>query len=348
MELPEIIPLSEVKEGNGVEPTLLRRVDGAHLLYPRLIHWFAGEPESLKSWLALLATLQVIQEGGAVLYVDFEDVPESIKERLALLGATDEELSRAFYVHPDVVTTDQVRDHYLAAITEHNITLVVLDGVTEAMSAEDLDINNNGDVAKWLARLARPLAWAGPAVAVIDHVTKSAESRGRYAIGAQHKLAGIWVAFAVDKLHNLSPATSEPVTGVARITVSKDRPGKVRRSCADQKTLGQLHITSYPDGSLHARIVAGNTQKVDERPAQVMVAISTWLADKAPGQSVRKIRDGVTGRAEAIGSALIALEIEGYVEQSSGPKGSKLYTLLLAFDGQPPPAPPFDIFGLED
>lgn len=347
MDLPEIIRLSDVTEGPGIQPTLLSRVDGECLLYPRLIHWFAGEPESLKSWLALLATLQVTQRGGSVLYVDFEDVPESIKERMVNLGATEEELSRVFYVHPEDATTPEILELYLATIRECDISLVVLDGVTEGMTAEGLGITDNSEVAKWLARLARPLAWAGPAVVVIDHVTKNAETRGRYPIGAQHKLAGIWVAYAVDKLHDLSPALDEPVTGVARISVSKDRPGKIRKVCPDQRSLGQLHITAYPDGSLFARIVPAPERQVDTRPVDTMASVSAWLQDHGERKSVRAIREGTKARAQSVQSALTALEAEGYVEQTVGQRGAKLYTLLLPFTGQDPPAPPTDPFDLE-
>ena len=83
------------------EPTILYREDtdegakktdeGAKkkvaLIYPGLTHWIAGEPESMKSWIALLAVTQILEGGDRVLYLDFEDNAGSVTSRLLSLGA---------------------------------------------------------------------------------------------------------------------------------------------------------------------------------------------------------------------------------------------------------------------
>ena len=51
----------------------------------------------------------------------------------------------------------------------------------------------------------RPIAAAGAAVVLIDHVAKDKEKRGRYAIGAQHKLAGVAVAYGIEVLRAAEP-----------------------------------------------------------------------------------------------------------------------------------------------
>jgi KaiC/GvpD/RAD55 family RecA-like ATPase len=63
---------------SGPQPTLLRRSDGKHLIYPGKLHSFAGVPGGGKSWLAQVLSAQVITAGSIVLYVDFEDAPESV------------------------------------------------------------------------------------------------------------------------------------------------------------------------------------------------------------------------------------------------------------------------------
>ena len=68
---------------------------------------------------------------------------------------------------------------------------MVIDGVTEAMTMHGLELKDNADVAKFVELLPRPLARMGAAVVLVDHVAKDTGGRGRFAIGAPHKLAGI-------------------------------------------------------------------------------------------------------------------------------------------------------------
>ena len=127
--------------------------------------------------------------------------------------------------------------------------LAVIDGVTEAMTTEGLSILDNTDVAIWQRRLPKRIAATGAAVVCVDHVTKNAVA-GRFAIGGQHKLAGVTGAtykFTVTK--RLRRALSDPTTGRVTITVEKDRPGWVRaRAEGDDDTIAVLEVTAYPDG----------------------------------------------------------------------------------------------------
>ena len=52
----------------------------------------------------------------------------------------------------------------------------------------NLELNDNTDAAKYGRLLPQRLANLGAAVASLDHVTKSSEGRGRYALGAVHKV----------------------------------------------------------------------------------------------------------------------------------------------------------------
>ena len=71
----------------------------------------------------------------------------------------------------------------------------------------------------------------------------------RFALGGQHKLAGLTGAaykFTTAKFFTRATGT-EPVVGRVIITVEKDRPGYVRGR-TDEGRVGQLVLTSYPDG----------------------------------------------------------------------------------------------------
>ncbi len=145
---------------------------------------------------------------------------------------------------------------FLRLVNSRTWTLGIIDGVTESLALEGLEPNANAEIAAWLGRIPRRLARTGAATAVIDHVAKNPELRGRWAIGAQHKLAGVdGCSIIVELLSPLSRADNEPVTGRARLVVAKDRPGWVRQVSTESKIFGTLEITAFPDHSVDAQIV---------------------------------------------------------------------------------------------
>ena len=101
-------------------------------------------------------------------------------ERLRALGVADEAIAdRLHYIRPNESLEDVGR-----AELEHLLTcrpaLVVIDGVTEALALEGLNLNDNSEVAEWLEGLPRGIRdRTGAAVVVIDHVTKDRESQVR-------------------------------------------------------------------------------------------------------------------------------------------------------------------------
>ena len=262
----DAVDLTDALNGIKSPPAdVLERADGKHLFYSGRLSWVLGEPESMKSWIAQLAAYQVLAAGGDVLYVDYEDQEGGVVERLLGLGTPADKIrDHLVYVRPEVPVGNQHRQ----AVTQAELRLrahldarpwrlAILDGVTESMAVEGLDPNDNAAVADWLGRIPRRLANTGAAAVCIDHVTKNIDGRGRYAIGAQHKLAAVdGVALAVEVVHPLSRADLEPVTGKARLKVGKDRPGWVRSICEEAKLAGTLEITAWPDGKLSADIVA--------------------------------------------------------------------------------------------
>ena len=67
-------------------------------------------------------------------------------------------------------------------------TLVILDGITEAMTLHGWKPLDNTDIALFDRKVITPLTSTGAAEVSLDHVTKDRENRGRYAIGGVHKL----------------------------------------------------------------------------------------------------------------------------------------------------------------
>lgn len=336
---PVDVPLILAGDLTPPQPAYLERQDHHKLLYPGRVHTFQGESESLKSWIALLACAQELALGHHVGYLDFEDTAESILGRLLALSVDREHLAKQFtYVRPAEALDLGAAHHLERLVADRHFTLVIVDGVTEAMSLEGFDLLDNKDVATWLARLPRRIADLGPAVVMIDHVTKSKEGRDRYAIGAQHKLAGIdGAAFTVDPIHplaHLAENAVEPVTGVSRITISKDRPGAVRGFAAGNRHVGELHITAYPDGGITARIVpAVELPEGGFRPTHLMAKITEILLPvPPPGFSKNAIRGGVKGKNTVIDLALELLIAEGYVITTPGPRGAIFHQAVRPFD----------------
>lgn len=165
------------------------------------------------------------------------------------------------------------------------------------MAAHGLDPNSNVDVATFNAKLPNPMAAAGSAVASIDHVTKAKESRGRYAIGAQHKLSAVsGAAYIVELLRPFGHG----LHGTAKIVISKDRPGRVREHC-HEGVAGILHLRSEEDGSVLASIAKPRefqgSESAEFRPTVLMERISRFC-ETNPGLSKNALVIGVKGKTD--------------------------------------------------
>jgi hypothetical protein len=198
------------------------------------------------------------------------------------------------------------------------------------MSLDGLDLLDNKDVATWLSRLPRRIADLGPAVILIDHVTKSREGRDRWAIGAQHKLAGIdGAAYTIDAVHplaHLASDTLEPVTGVSKITIAKDRPGGVRGFAAGNKHVGTLQLTAYPDGGITGHIVpAAELKEGGIRPTHNMERVSKALEQAKTPLGKKALRAATKLNWDSLELALALLAAEGFVVVESGAHNSVLH-----------------------
>lgn len=312
---------------SGPQPTVLNRRDGPCLLYPGAIHSVSGEPASGKTWVALVGVAQQAELGNPTLVVDFEDRAQTLIARLWALGLTDQQIAdHVRYVRPhDALTPDTWTR--LAAKAE-GCTLAIVDGITEAMTLHGLSLMDNEDVARWLALIPRRLADLGPAVLQIDHVVKDSESRGRYAIGGQHKLAGIdGVAYKM--------VTAKPMgkgqRGLARIVIDKDRHGEVGPTGA---TAAELHFdATNDDGTILAWLDEPRKEHTDDgqwRPTGYMDKVSRWL-EGVPGASGRAIVDAIPGTDKHVKTALQVLIDEGWIRTEQGPKRAVLHYVVTPF-----------------
>ena len=343
-ELPARLPgetwrpldLAAALDGGCIEPppALLAREDGHRLLYAAKVNSVAGESESLKTWLVLLACAAVLAGDGHVLFIDYEDAPGGITARLLALGCPPAAiLSRFHYVRPDEPYTPAARAVLWGALPAPP-SLAVVDGITEAMAAHGLDPVSNAEVAAFGARLPRPLAESGAAAVLIDHMARARDNGAvrRYALGAQHKRALVTgAAYTMDLVRPFGHG----LHGVAKLTVAKDRPGLVRPHCPGD-VAGFLHLDSGPDGAVTGRIAipppAAKAGSGEERPVGLMRALSEAI-EETPGRPRRTVLGLVRGNTDAKRAALDLLIAEGFVATASGPRRALLHTSVRPFRG---------------
>lgn len=316
------VDLTPVLEGSwqAPEPSVGRRSDGVGLFYPGKLHTVSSESEGGKTWFALSVVLDELIRDHHVVYLDFEDDEGGIVGRLLTLGADRESIRDRFhYLRPeDPLGSGIHADDLRELLNEYRPTLAVVDGVTEALTMHGLNPNDNSDVAAFGRILPRRLAAAGCASVALDHVTKSTESRGRYSIGAVHKLNGLDGAAYV--LENRKPF-GVGITGRSTVRIAKDRPGQLRKSALPSAGgmfwAGDLVLTSHAEGFTEIEVVAPEERQGDGfRPTVYMGRIMVAITEHGP-LSKRMLRTAVSGKTQNIDQALDRLILDGYLSEST-------------------------------
>lgn len=298
------IDLSDALSGERpAAPDILLRTDECGILYRGKTHIFYGEPESMKTWLALLACTERIKASEHVAYIDFEDDASEVVYRLRCLGVSDRQILQYFhYMRPDSALAAGERERVLSAVGSIEPALCVLDGVTEVMDLMGLDPDRNKDVAAWV-RIPRSLAALGPAVVSIDHVPKDQTNRSG-PIGGQHKKAGI--SGASYYLRTRKPF-GVGLAGVADIICTKDRPGRVREVAGGGKHdyAGSLVMRSD-------RETQAITYEVDPNGYGASDATDDELSFRIPSEVLEKVSQAVEAAMPAgVSKAALEKQITG-------------------------------------
>lgn len=232
------------------QPTMFTRTDGKSLIYPGLVHDIHGESESGKSLVAQAVCAGLIKDGQEVVYLDFESGPGPMAQRMLAFGCTPEQIAALFiYVRPELnpyalTETDSFRE-----LLGRRPALVVLDGVTDALVQFGASSKDNDEITKWHRYVPRTIAdRTKAAVLLIDHVIKDGESRGRFAIGGQAKLATIdGASYAAE----IKEPIGKGMRGLIVLRIGKDRPGTIRPEC------GQWRVSDRSQEA--ARVVIDST-----------------------------------------------------------------------------------------
>ena len=174
-----------------------------------------------------MAALSAIRRGYKVVWWDFEDKPETLAARAAVLGGLDlaTDPCKLMYLTPAVIEDPEALTH---AITWLGDGLLVLDAAESAGCASD-----GSSVTEWFTKHITP--WrttcadeegnGGATVLLIDHVPKRPQGRPRGPIGSQHKLARVDGCAL-----KIAPSAGGAIwtkrdPGTIYAVVDKDRPG---------------------------------------------------------------------------------------------------------------------------
>ncbi|WP_308117516.1 DnaB-like helicase N-terminal domain-containing protein [Streptomyces anatolicus] len=327
------------------QPAIGARDDGIGLFYPGRVNGIQGESEAGKSWVALVSCLVEMNRGNHVVYLDFEDSEEGVVSRMLLIGATPDSIHRLFhYVRPGSTPTPVQLRQFIARIGDLGPTLIIVDGVTEAMVMMGLELKENTEIAKFGRMLLRPLADTGAAVVPLDHVVKNNESRGRYALGGVHKLNAVdGVQYMLEAVRPFGINTE----GRSRLRIAKDRPAQIRRHAlpggrnpmhwfadlvirSDGDEFAEAHlyppIQHHDDPAEDAAVkdkAAQEEADIKEREGAVLAV----LGKAAEPMSKAALEELIPGRASVTRRALTRLVHGGHVTATKGPRGAALHSL---------------------
>jgi hypothetical protein len=311
--------LSAILDGTftAVEPMYFERADGAQLLYPGLVHSFHGESESGKSLVAQHVCAERLRSGGTACYVDFESDAPTVVGRILQMGATPDQIKAGLtYLRPAVIPTGRDLERFNALMGQ-SFDVAIIDGVTESMGIFGVRSSmDNDEVTRWMRAFPRRMArQTRAAVVLIDHVTKSSDGRGRFAIGAQAKLAGLdGAAYTIDVRQPLGRG----MRGAVSMRIAKDRPGAVRPTCgtfAEDRTQEAAYIIIDSSGADGRIVVDVRPPLPDEdRRADLMVAVSMAIEGLPESLSQSEIVRRVRGKAIDVRHALNQLVVLGNVE----------------------------------
>jgi hypothetical protein len=329
------IPLDgEIEED---QPPTILTVAGTDraLLYSGATNSISGESEAGKTWLALVAAREVIERGGRVLWLDFEDNVKRFRGRLDSMSVPRDLWALIDYVNPFHALWDRrlnastmAHADFVEMLRAGRYEFAVIDTMTGAMSVEGLDPNIGTEVE----RIQRVLMGAivketGAAVLVLDHVTKSSDARGRYAIGSERKLSGITgAAYAIEVSRPWSRALgAEPVHGLALLKITKDRPGFVRGGRSELSTVASIEVTADPDGGIRFRVLDPR-DTVTAPPHDLVAEILRRVRLDAP-ITANKVAESIEKKTATVKSAIDWLRERGALDSTPRPGGGHFLTV---------------------
>ena len=309
-----------------IMPTVLTMDNGHSLFYPGAHNLVAGPSGVGKSWLHAIAIHQQIQQGHHAVIIDYEMNMRDWYSRLKYsLGATDGELSLVHYCQPDEALSMVLQygqrstgkahkvmtDQLLRVADMGKLALVCIDGVTNAMTANNLKLIDNTDVALMWQLLPEHIVRLTQACVVLtDHVPKNSNNDTVLPIGGQHKVsATTGSAFTVSAGSYLSANPKHD--GMVLMRCIKDRHGQVGQGT----TPTQVVLSPHAGGRIEYQVLpytgGGGASEHSQQGAKVLQAL-TDIGQQQQRGTVTLVSNlsGVTNKG-TLATILSALEVSG-------------------------------------
>jgi AAA domain len=256
--------------------------------------WFGSRGQG-KSLAAAIQSVQVIEAGGRVTYLDWENGPRRQAERLEMILEDRPETTRAAVAqrldYRPIVRLGKLANN--AAVTEWAALfagrdLVVVDSATRALGQLGLDENAAGDVAVFMTRYIDPIAEQGIAVLLLDNTGHEERDRTR---GSSAKLDLCELAYRV---------TSQEIAPDRAGTITLDR---VRTRDGDEARQLIAHVGEGSYSTIHQ-------PEQSERQAAVVEALLAYIEDH-PGSTTTEVAKAIGLRRVECASQLADLETPG-------------------------------------
>jgi len=300
------------------------------LIYRGKRHAISGPPESAKTLTALICGLEHMRAGhGPFALVDFEAGEHATRLMLEDLGASRQEIAAVYYVAPDGPPDE--RD--IEAIVAAGVTLVIIDAVAGAYDVSGLDDNKRADAERFARSWVQPLWKRDVASILLDHVTKNAEGRGKFAIGSERKIGQADVHLGLHAVKQLHRGAD----GLVRITTHKDRPAHLARPHA-----AELDLHSDPDThriSWTFRPANEDGPATEWKPTALMEKVSRYLELKSDPVSRSQIARDVTGKREYLLAAIDHLVTDGHAAETDGARNARLVLSTSPYRADNAPVP---------
>jgi hypothetical protein len=263
-----------------------------------VLHWFQGEPEDGKSWVAAWCAAQVIRSvpGARVLWMDSEMGDRTMAERLVALELAPHTVERQF-VHVNLSLLPHAGfDVFREWVTDHRFDLLVWDSMAQHFAGADVnDDRSNSEIAWWIAELVNPVSQYGGTTVCVDHLGKAGQSGG-YARGGGAKKARARVVYEFKKTAPFDRETIGQIT-VAREKNSDSAEIPKRRSVQLGGTpfvLREFELSPEDERNEKKaqraqdvrRLLATLKHQAKQNPDRPRLSFSRWVA-LTPGKAAR-------------------------------------------------------------
>jgi hypothetical protein len=270
---------------------MLRRSDGKCLFYSGAVNTVFGPPAAGKTWLALAAVVEALEDGKRAAYLDLDhNGAQVLVSRLGALGAQLETLA-----DPDKfkLADPEDREQVMAVVADlvaWGADLVVLDSLGELLPLFGASSNSPDDFTVVNRAVPAALARRGVTVVVLDHVAKNADSQRMGATGTYAKERasdGVRLRAAVGTASDAAHA------GNYKFTVKKDRQGGLLSECphGDREPLAAvLELNPSPSGGIQWRVRAPSAGERNPDEVADPSLVATLAGLDPPPQNVREVR----------------------------------------------------------